>query len=247
MCLPLQRCRVSSVWLGRSKWLRKRERLLLPVSDSVVPVCLRLRSLRSGFECFTAMSWPERFSPMQFELLRVIIGLLDDAGIAHMVTGSFASTFHGEPRMTRDIDLVVDPTEESMGVLVEMIDRDRFYIGDAVSAARHRDMVNVIDNSTGWKVDLIIRKDRPFSETEFARRVPVELGGVRVFVASVEDTVLAKLEWANASGSERQIRDVEAMLRVQTPDWDYLDRWAPELGVVDLLAKARGSSELNGS
>ena len=62
-----------------------------------------------------------------------------------------------------------------------------------------------------------------------------------------EVPVLAKLEWADASGSERQIRDVEAMLRVQAPDWDYLDRWTPELGVVDSLAKARRTSELNGS
>lgn len=184
------------------------------------------------------MSSPRRFLRVQFELLRVVVGLLDDAGIAHMVTGSFASTFHGEPRMTRDIDLVIDPSETTIGLFVDSVDRDRFYVGDAAEAVRRRDMVNVIDNTSGWKVDLIVRKDRPFSEAEFARRVPVQLGGVDVCIASVEDTILAKLEWASQSGSERQVRDVVAMLRIQDPDWEYLNRWADELGVASLLVAA---------
>lgn len=193
------------------------------------------------------MRWQLRFSVMQFELLGIVVGLLNEAGIAHMVTGSFASTFHGEPRMTRDIDLVIDPSEEGVELFVAAVDRDRFYVGDVVAALQRRDMVNLIDNKSGWKVDLFVRKDRPFSEAEFARRVPVELGGIPVFVATVEDTILAKLEWAASSGSERQVRDVEAMLRVQSPDLDYLDLWARELGVSDLLAAAQRAVESSGS
>jgi hypothetical protein len=93
----------------------------------------------------------------------------------------------------------------------------------------------------GWKVDLVIRKDRPFSRSEFRRRVPARLLGVDVFVATAEDTVLAKLEWAAQGASDRQVANATAVLAVggERLDGAYLDRWAAELGVVDLLARAR--------
>lgn len=68
---------------------------------------------------------------MQFEFLRAVVALLDDAEIPHMLAGSMASTFHGEPRMTRDVDMVIDPTIESMGRFVAALDRSRYYV-DAV-------------------------------------------------------------------------------------------------------------------
>jgi hypothetical protein len=115
---------------------------------------------------------------MQFEFLSTVVGLLDRAGIPHMLVGSMASTFHGEPRMTRDIDMVIDPTPESMERFVATLDRSRYYVDDAAEAVRRRDMCNVIDTETGWKVDLIVRKDRPFSREEFRRRQPAVIGGV---------------------------------------------------------------------
>ena len=129
-----------------------------------------------------------------------------------MVAGSLASTLHGEPRSTQDIDLVVDPTPDQLAAFVDRLDTDRFYVGDAFGALERRDQFNVIDVTTGWKVDLIIRKDRPFSQTEFGRRRPAVILGVRTAVASVEDTILAKLEWAKADDSDRQRRDVTAMI-----------------------------------
>ncbi len=177
----------------------------------------------------------------QFELLRLIVSLLEEAEIPYMVVGSFASTFHGEPRMTRDIDLVVDPSAESIALVVEhlgSLDRGRFYIGDAQTAVQNRDMFNVIDNVTGWKVDLIVRKERAFSQSELNRRVAVRLGGVDVFVSSAEDTVLAKLEWGSKSGSDRQFADAVAIIGAQDLDQEYLELWAAELGIEDLLGQA---------
>lgn len=87
-----------------------------------------------------------------------------------MVAGSLASTHHGEPRTTQDIDLVIDPTEGSLSAFLAGLDQNRFYIGDAQGALARRDQFNIIDVASGWKVDLIIRKDRPFSHSEFARR-----------------------------------------------------------------------------
>jgi hypothetical protein len=99
--------------------------------------------------------------------------------------------------------------------------------------------------TTGWKVDLITRKERPFSQTEFARRQPISILGVSTAVATVEDTVLAKLEWAKAGDSDRQRRDVDAMLGVQhtTIDTAYLRRWADNLGVSEELDAALRAAE----
>jgi hypothetical protein len=153
-----------------------------------------------------------------------------------MVAGSLASTLHGEPRSTQDIDLVIDPTPEQLTAFVDGLDRDRFYVGDASGALERRDQFNVIDVTTGWKVDLIVRKQRPFSQTEFDRRQHAVMLGVTTAVATVEDTILTKLEWARAGDSDRQRRDVTAMINVQrsTLDIGYIRHWAEAL---DLTAE----------
>ena len=175
---------------------------------------------------------------MQVEFLSFIVASLDDAEIPHMLAGSMASTFHGEPRMTRAVDLVIDPTPDAMQRFVDDLDRSRYDVDDAVGAVRARDMCNVIDTETGWKADLIIRKDRPFSREEFQRRERAVIGDVVLFVATAEDTVLAKLEWRSRSGSEQQLRDVVAILAGRDLDTDYLRRWATELGIGEALDEA---------
>lgn len=173
------------------------------------------------------------------ELLSRLVSALDRAGIPHMVAGSFASTFHGVPRTTQDIDLVVDPTRRGLDSFLAELPETEYYVDSdtARDALERRTQFNVIDKTTGWKVDLIIRKQRPFSEEEFSRRIPAELMGARVFVATAEDTVVAKLEWAALSGgSERQIGDVRGILQVRGDalDRQYVLRWADSLGLGDL-------------
>ena len=95
-------------------------------------------------------------------------------------------------------------------------------------------MFNVVDFATGWKVDLIVRKPTVFAKAEFARRIETELLGVRSFVATAEDTLLAKLVWAKASGgSERQLRDVSGIVDANAGSLDvsYIERWIDELDV----------------
>lgn len=175
------------------------------------------------------------------DLLATVVAQLDGAGIPHMVAGSMASSYHGEPRSTQDIDLVIAPDAPALARFVAGLDRQRFYVGDADDALRARSLFNVIDTTTGWKVDLIIRKDRPFSREEFARRQAVDVLGVATHLATAEDTILAKLEWAQQGGSDRQVADVVAMLVVGRDALDdaYLDRWAQELGISALLTRAR--------
>jgi hypothetical protein len=98
-----------------------------------------------------------------------------------------------------------------------------------------------VNRQTGWKVDLIFRKERPFSRQEFARRTEAIIDGVRVFVATAEDTIVAKLEWAKLGESERQIRDVVGILRMLGPriDTAYVERWVRELELGPPWARAR--------
>jgi len=168
-----------------------------------------------------------------------LVTRLDSAGIAHMLTGSVASTYFGEPRQTRDVDVVVDPLPVSLDRFVSAWASDGYAdLAVAREALAERGMFNVVDFETGWKADLIVRKDRAFSVSEFGRRVRVQVLGVETWLASPEDIVLAKLEWAKASGSTRQRDDAAAVIRVIAGnlDWEYLRRWAEVLEIQDLLS-----------
>jgi len=169
------------------------------------------------------------------ELLRVIGGHLDAAAIPFMVTGSVAAAFHGAGRATMDIDLVIEATPDQLRSLVASLAGPDIYVSEdaALDALRNQSMFNVIEISTGWKADFIIRKSRPFSRTEFARRRAFEVEGTPLWVATAEDLIIAKLEWAKLGASSRQIEDVAAMLRVAGGDVDasYLDHWITELGL----------------
>jgi len=167
--------------------------------------------------------------------LREIKKLLEAAEIPYMIVGSFASTVHGEPRTTQDLDIVIDPLPSALDYFLAHLDMDSFYVDPdtARDALRRRTMFNVIDMRSAWKVDLVMRKDRPFSREELARRSEQEILGVLVPIASAEDTIIAKLEWAKQGSSERQIRDVIGILRVRGEDIDraYILRWVEALGL----------------
>jgi hypothetical protein len=175
--------------------------------------------------------------------LAQIVEELERAGIPHMLAGSFASSYHGDPRTTHDIDLVIDPSRSSLDRLVSQLDSEHFYLSpEAVDEAwSRRGQFNVVLMDVGWKADLILCKDRPFSREEFRRRQPTRIGGVSVHVATAEDTVLAKLEWAAAGESDRQLRDVRGILQMREGELDlrYTERWAAELGVLGLWEEVR--------
>lgn len=160
---------------------------------------------------------------------------LDTAGVPYMLAGSFASSHHGAPRATQDIDIVIDPSFDSLdGFLAALKGDDVYFDADvAREEFRRRGQFNVIDGSTAWKVDVIFRKARPFSKEEMSRRVPAVVLGVNVFVATAEDTVLAKLEWARMGESERQLRDARALIdaKGESLDRGHIEKWLDDLGV----------------
>lgn len=178
----------------------------------------------------------------QAELLADIAERLDAAGIPYMVVGSIAGSFHGEPRTTVDIDVVIDPTAEALQRFVASLPRSAFYVDEnaASEAFGRRTSFNVIDHGSGGKVDLLIRRDRPFSRTEFARRLNATVLGRDVPIATAEDTIIAKLEWAVAGESERQLRDVARILAVSGDSLDraYLAQWLTQLDLEAAFLRA---------
>lgn len=166
-------------------------------------------------------------------LLADVIGRMDRAGIPHMVTGALASSYHGEPRATRDLDVVIDPSPTALSRLVDDLAEAGYDVDaeTAQAALRDRGQFNALGPDV-TKVDFIIRKDRPFSIEEFSRREPADLLGTPGFVATAEELVVAMLEWAAASDSDRQRRDILGILRVAIDlDEAYIDRWAAVLGL----------------
>jgi hypothetical protein len=175
-------------------------------------------------------------------LVATVVADLDEARVPFMITGSFASAYHGEPRSTRDLDMVIDPDAAGVERLVAALQDSGLYVdADAArSALVGRTQFNAIAPDA-WKVDFIVRKERPFSRSEFARRRPADLLGTPGFIATVEDMVVAKLEWAAASGSERQLQDVRAMLDVSgdSVDVGYVEGWVSELGLREQWEEVR--------
>jgi hypothetical protein len=182
----------------------------------------------------------------QQELLHHLAQSLEDAGIAFMVVGSHSSSVHSHPRTTNDVDLVIDPTPGQLEGFLSLLG-ERYYVSaeSAREALSRRSMFNIIDLDTGWKADLIVRKDRPFSVEEFGRRQAQVVGGRALPVASAEDVILTKLEWDRITPSERQLRDALSVAVVQWPRLDraYLRRWAADLGVAEKLEEILRSAE----
>ena len=180
------------------------------------------------------------------EVLRRITAALDQAGIEYMLTGSFASAYHGAPRSTQDIDFVINATPAQLKALVQVLPEAEYYVDltAALEAHKRQSMFNVIDIGGGWKIDFVLRKSRPFSQEEFARRHRVVLHGISIFVASVEDVIVAKLEWSKLAQSRRQIEDVAAILRVRRGGLDrhYLEKWIHELDLTKEWGEAQRSA-----
>ncbi len=162
-----------------------------------------------------------------------ILGAVEGAGIPYMLTGSFASSYHGVPRATQDIDLVIAPDKRQLSRLHAMLPAPEYYMDEtaALEALEHEGAFNIIDLTTGWKIDLMVRRSRPFSRIEFDRRSAVEFEGMRLPIASAEDVVIAKLEWAKMGESQRQIEDAAGILRIRAGNLDlsYIQTWVREL------------------
>lgn len=176
----------------------------------------------------------------ELETLLEMAARLEEAGIGYMVSGSMAMNYYAEPRMTRDIDIVVDMRAGDAERMLGLLEASYFVDLDmAKEAVRSRRIFNVIHRERLLKIDFVVRKECPYREEEFRRRRSVELEGKKIWLVSPEDLLLSKLCWAKDSHSELQLRDVRNLLAAVPLDEVYVKRWAAELGVQALLAEVR--------
>lgn len=195
----------------------------------------------------TALGMAPDGLPEPIAVARLVAAVLTRIGISYVIGGSFASSVHGEPRSTNDIDLVVDLHQSDIDTFVDAMSAEYYISRDAVvDAVRAGSAFNIIHVPTAMKVDVFIAGFDAFDHERLRRRTPVSFSGdaepVTLFVDTAEDTILRKLEWYRRGGesSERQWRDVAGIVAAQSSRLDrrYLREWAVKLGVSDLMERA---------
>lgn len=174
----------------------------------------------------------------ELSALQDLCARLEGAGIAYMLTGSLAMSHYARPRMTRDIDLVVALEASAARTLTAALGEDYYADAQAIEEGfRLQRPCNLIHLPSVVKIDLIPRKQSEYRRLEFERRRKVDFAGVDLWIASREDLILSKLDWARESRSELQMRDVRQLLEGPL-DRAYLDAWARRLGLDTLLKEA---------
>ena len=181
------------------------------------------------------------------DALGPVVDAFEQLHVPYYVGGSLASSAHGVPRASIDADVIADLGPEHVAPLASAL-REAYYLSEERirTAVEARRSFNLIHLATMFKVDVFAAKGRPFDRQVFARvrrEVLEDSPGARpFFVASPEDTILAKLEWFRAGGeaSQRQWADVVGVLKTGGGALDrvYLGRWAASIGVEDLLQRA---------
>lgn len=165
------------------------------------------------------------------------LGLL---GVRYYITGAEALGVWAEPRQTRDMDIVLELDRSGYEARLRPAFVDAYLVNDVIDSGGHA-MGGVIHTMELARADLVLSRRDPWSRAALDRRRELDdpVLGTTWFI-SPEDLVLAKLLWSDGGSSERQVRDVTSILRTGPDlDWMYLRRYAPEVGVVDLLERLR--------
>jgi hypothetical protein len=173
------------------------------------------------------------------ELLRHVVTTLERLGLRYLVTGSVATVFYGEPRLTNDIDVVVDLPADRTGEFCRAFPRPGFYVDEdaARAAVEQRAQFNIIHPTSGLKVDVLIPADTDFNRSRFARARRVQpAADYKASFASPEDVIIKKMEYYRDGGSEKHLRDIAGILKtaVEPLDHDYVNEWASKLGLASI-------------
>ncbi len=179
----------------------------------------------------------------ELDILRDVSTKLTSLGLEFMLTGSVAMSHYAQPRMTRDIDIVVAISDRDVEHIVQSFELDYYISKEAVIDAVHRrSMFNIIHYESVVKVDFIILTHSDFEETKFSRRRVVDFGSFATSLISREDLILSKLIWAKHSDSEMQRKDVRNLLGPGC-DFEYLRYWSEKLGLKDDMEKLSNTNE----
>ncbi|HAL70248.1 MAG TPA: hypothetical protein DCP71_00540 [Verrucomicrobiales bacterium] len=174
---------------------------------------------------------------VELETLKDLVSRLEAAGIEYMLTGSMALNCYAQPRMTRDLDLVVAFVLRD-AVRIEEVLGPEYYVSveAAKEAVLNQSSFNAIHQTQLVKADFMIRKREEYRLVEFERRARLKVAEFEAWVVSKEDLILSKLEWARESHSQRQLADVENLLATGC-DMEYVKLWSAKLNLTDMLIR----------
>lgn len=175
----------------------------------------------------------------QLEILRDVTSRLDSLSIPYMLNGSLALSYYAQPRMTRDIDLVLILSPDKVGNFEETFSGDYFLQYETVKEAIEREfMFNLIHLESSLKVDCIVRKKEEYRIAEFNRRRKVRISDFNIYIVSKEDLIISKLVWIKESDSELQKNDVKNLIATGI-DEDYLLIWIKNLDLEQVYYEVR--------
>ncbi len=175
----------------------------------------------------------------QSDLLRKLAAELERLGISYLITGSTATISYGEPRFTNDIDVVVELGLDHLDALWSAFPAPEYYWSKdaALLAIRQHFQFNILHPSSGLKIDVIVPANSELDRSRFNRRRRWPGGGdFEVWMSSPEDVILKKMEYYKKGQSDKHIRDIVGVLKVQAEklDRDYIATWAERLQVSDI-------------
>lgn len=175
----------------------------------------------------------------ELDIVRDVSRRLEQGSLAYMLTGSMAMNYYAQPRMTRDIDIVVALAPQDTDTVIRLFTPDYYVSRDAVSSSiAHESLFNLIHQESVIKVDCIVRKNLPYRRVEFERRQRITIEDFSTWIVSKEDLIISKLWWAKDSHSELQLRDVKNLTGTGC-DTAYIARWTRELGLDTLWVQCQ--------
>jgi hypothetical protein len=185
------------------------------------------------------VTYPTGELPNELDILRDVSERLERAGIAFMLTGSLAMNYYAEPRMTRDIDMVIEIRPDDTERVAALFEPEYYVSRDAVvEAVANRTSFNLIHRDSVIKVDCFPRKPGAFRQIEFDRRQQARIGELVTYLVTREDLILSKLLWASESLSEVQLRDVRNLM-ASPFDQTYVSEWVDRLGLTTIWKQVR--------
>ena len=178
---------------------------------------------------------------VEVDILKTVCQKLEQANIPYMLTGSLAANFYAVPRMTRDIDIVIQIMKKDAQKMHQTFQED-FYVSEnaIIEAVEYQTAFNIIHNHSIVKIDFIIRKNEVYRSTEFQRKQRILVDGTPIWIVSPEDLIISKLFWAKDSHSEMQLKDINnILLNVKKIDKVYILKWVETLDLSLIFEKVR--------
>jgi hypothetical protein len=172
-------------------------------------------------------------------LVRIFTDRLEQLRMRYMITGGIASVIYGEPRLTHDVDIVLEMERGKESGIVDAFPADEFYCAPIeiirVEASRsHRGHFNIIHHDTGFKADIYLKGTDQLHEWALSERRKLKIEGEPIWVAPPEYVILRKLEYYREGGGDKHIRDIEGMIELSrdTIRLDQLNEMIERYGLV---------------